>query len=359
MHQLVVPDPLPRGRVDTDDRLRVEVVARPVPAVHVVRRRRRRHVYVAQLRVGREKRPDGGVPGELPGAVGPGFRSRVARLRNGVEHPAELARPDVERADIATNVLLRDEGVGHRLAHHDDVAHDGRCAPPAIARPLLQPRSQTDPPVVAEGRDLLSGRRIERIEPLTPVRDEPPLAPVGPVRDAAVAGAAITGRRLVVWPLHPDRVARRRVPRLYQADRVRRVEHAADHQRRRPVRVRVAQVGNHVQDRLIHGGPRPGDAQLIDVVRMDLIERRVLRGAVVGAVEAPFPVRRAGLGGDGRRDGRHGGDRQDQRGRQSMARPHFVLRLDVRLRASRVLRFARFAIIATGPQFPAAHRAAA
>ena len=325
MHQLVMPDALPRRGVDTDDRLCVEVVARPVSAVHVVCRRRRRHVDVAQLRVGREERPDRCVTGELPGAVGPGLRPCPPSLWNGMEHPAKFARPDVERADVATNVLLRDERVGHRLPHHDDVTHDGRRAPPTVARPFLQAGPEAHAPVVAEGRNLLAGRRVERVQPLAPVRDQPALAPVGPVRDATVAGAAVAGGRLVVGALHPDRFAGRRVPRLDQTDRVRRVHHTVDHQGRRPVRIGVAQVGDDVQNRLIDGGPRPGDAQLIDIVRINLIERRVLCRAVVGAMGAPLSVGRAGLGGGGQRGDRQNADRQDQHDRQSMMRPHLVL----------------------------------
>ena len=307
-----MPDALARFHVDADDGLREEVVAGPVPAVHVVGGRRGRHVDVAELLVGGEERPDRRVAAELPGAVTPGLRAVLARLRNGVEDPLELAGADIEGAHVAADVLLGVEGVAHRLAHHDRVADDGRRAAPAVARALGQTGLQVDPPVVAEIAERLAGGGIERVQPFAAVGDDAPLGPVGPEGDAAVPRPAEAGRRLLERLLHPDGLAGRRIPGLDQADRVRRVDDAVDHQRRRAVRVAVAEVRDDVEDRLVDRRAGPGDLQLVHVAGIDLIERRVLRCAEVGGVSTPLPVDRPVLGERGR-----GGAGQDDNERTS------------------------------------------
>ena len=310
MDELVVPDALAGLDVDAHDRLREEVVARPVPAVHVVGGRGGRHVDVAELLVGREQRPDRRVAAVLPRAVAPRVGAVLARLRDGVEDPLQLPGADVERAHVAADVLLGEERVAHRLAHHDGVADDGRGAAPAVARALGEAGLQIDPPVVAEVAVGLAGGGIERVEPLSPVGDDAPLGAVGPEGDAAVPRAAEAGRPFIERLLHPDRLAGRRIPRLDEADRVRRVDDAVDHQRRRAVGVVVAEIRNDVENRLVDRGAGPRDLQLIHVAGIDLVERRVLRRADVGRIGAPLPVDRALLG---ERGGDGAGQDEDER----------------------------------------------
>ena len=310
MHELVVPDALARLDVDADDRLREQVVARPVPAVHVVGGRGGRHVDVAELLVGREERPDGRVPAVLPRAVAPGVGAVFARLRDGVKDPLQLPGAHVERAHVAADVLLREERVAHRLAHDDRVAHDGRSAAPAVACSLGQARLQIHPSVVAEVAKRLTGGGIERVQPLAPVGDDAPLGPVGPEGDAAVPRPPEAGRPLLERLLHPDGLAGRRIPRFDQADGVRRVDDAVDHQRRRAVGVVVAEIRNDVENRLVDRGAGPRDLQLIHVAGIDLVERRVLRRADVGRIGAPLPVDRALLG---ERGGDGAGQDEDER----------------------------------------------
>ena len=83
-------------------------------------------------------------------------------------------------------------------------------------------------------------------------------APSRPEGDAAVPRPAEAGRALLERLLDPDRLAGCRIPRLDQADRVRRVDDAVDHQRRRAVGVVVAEVRDDVEDRLVdrRTGPR-------------------------------------------------------------------------------------------------------
>ena len=65
VHELLVPDHLAGLDVEADQRVRVQVVAGTMAAVHVVGRRFDAQVHVAQLRVGGERPPDAGVAGVL------------------------------------------------------------------------------------------------------------------------------------------------------------------------------------------------------------------------------------------------------------------------------------------------------
>src|SRR5262249_6542794 len=94
----------------------------------------------------------------------------------------------------------------------------------------------------------------------------------------------------LVVSIDPDRLACGRVDRRHVAARPRRrVQDTPDHDRRR---LKVV-VGPRAE---IVGLPTPGDAEVLDVVAVDLIERRVLRAARIGAVISPFDGLRSVLG---------------------------------------------------------------
>src|SRR5437879_5527953 len=78
---LIVPGQLPVGRVDGHDRFRVEVVARPDPAVQVGGRVRDPHVDHVQVRSGRRDqtgRAAAALPGVLVLGPGPFFFGAIA-----------------------------------------------------------------------------------------------------------------------------------------------------------------------------------------------------------------------------------------------------------------------------------------
>ena len=142
MHELVVPDSLPRDRLDADQALTEEVRPGPVAAVVVVGGRARRQVHVAQLLVGAHGRPHVGLPEGPPRLVLPGLVAGLALLRHRVEDPQLLAGAGVEAAHIArVGVLFGGLGVPVDDAgadHHHAAADDGRRGD-AVALPVDGP----------------------------------------------------------------------------------------------------------------------------------------------------------------------------------------------------------------------------
>ena len=94
---LIVPDPFAGRAPDAHERVGEDVVAKPVPAVHVAGRRRQRQVGEPLLLVGADERPQIGVAAVRPGVVLPGLAADFARTRNRIELPSRLAGADVER----------------------------------------------------------------------------------------------------------------------------------------------------------------------------------------------------------------------------------------------------------------------
>src|SRR4029453_11885623 len=92
------------------------------------------------------------------------------------------------------------------------------------------------------------------------------------------------------WLLKPDCLSRSRIKSLNEAHPVRAVEHTIDHDRRR------SEVRGNVERRVLCGktwidsGTAPQDLHLPNVVLVDLIQRRVLRGAAVTAVTPPLAI---------------------------------------------------------------------
>ena len=146
-----------------------------------------------------------------------------------------------------------------------------------------------------------------------------PLA-VGPVGDAPLRPGVAHRRRAFLVTLRvvdPQRLTGRRVDRHPLRQRGVEVEDPAHHQRRR-LQARqdravsgAVEVGGVLDQRVDHGvergqplaaarrrpadeavdrGPLPGDLQVGEVARVDLVQRRVLRAADVARVAHPFAV---------------------------------------------------------------------
>ena len=116
---------------------------------------------------------------------------------------------------------------------------------------------------------------------------------VGPVRDAAtrsLARRAFAALALVHAP-HPQLLARFGIDRHDRAPHARLRVHDAVHHERRHLHV---VVGTHA---VVVGLEPPRDAQVLDVVFVDLVERGVFRAARFAGVRPPFAVRRAVLRG--------------------------------------------------------------
>ena len=192
---------------------------------------------------------------------------------------------------------------------HDHVADDeGRRVEADLAvfhrrsvEPVVDPVVEIDHALVAEVRDRVAGRGVERDEvvALGDVDDAVVALAVGPVgHPAARAGPH---RRDVpalalVEAVHPQRLAGGPVDRHHVTPPAGgRVEHAVHRQGGRLV-VEVEALAEVVRP------PAPRDLEVGDVVAVDLVERGVLRAADVAPVVAPLTVLRPLLrrGGDAR-----------------------------------------------------------
>ena len=316
--RLEVPDPLPGLGVDGDDALGEEVVAEAMAAVVVAGRRAGRQIDVAELVVGAQRRPDVGVARVAPRLVQPGIGAEVVGLRDGAEHPPHVAGARVDPLDPAGRCLpaddeVRDDG---RRDHHvagDDRrrGHAHQVAALVVGGAPLRSRDvlhQIDPAVVAEVADGVAGAGVDRDEVrlARAPEDAGVLVAIAPVRQTArTVGvrrvASLVGLRIV----HPERLAGAGIDRRRLVQRGGQVEHAVDHQRRRlqaadgdgPV---VLPSGQRLEvDVAVDGLPAPGDAQILEVARVDLIQRGVLGAAVVAGVAAPLAVDGAVLRGGG------------------------------------------------------------
>ena len=337
-----MPELLARLDVDRDQALGVEVVARAVAAVEVVRRGADRQVDDAVLVVAREHRPDVRVARVAPGFVFPGLDSLVALPGHGAEHPAELARARVPAAHPARDGLLRDPPVGDRGAGDDHVPdHDRRRlhrveqgvqVVPLAAVGARQALHQIDAAAVSEVLVRAAGTGVDREQvavaraPVDAAVGVVAFLAVGPVGDAALVphhghrrGAFLVALRVV----GPDRVSGTRVDRGSDRDRRVQEEQTLLHQRRRlqvadeggaagapeqwivvlqPVEDDVA-VGIPLAARLrlaqeaVHRPPAPGDLEVAEVSGVDLVQRRVLGRTDVAAVARPLAGRCAALGG--------------------------------------------------------------
>ena len=289
-------------------------------AVHIVGRCTYPHVDVAQFRVDAEGRPHVRVAAVFPGAILPRLGADLAEPRNGIERPLPLARPDVERPDIGPRALLPRESIGHRPTEDHDVADDGRRPAPTVDvvadRRRRHVSLQVDAPAGPEGRIRFAGLRIERGQVVAMLDQNARVGTVRPVRDAARADADIRVRPGLGRLLDPDCLPRAGVEGLDEPDGVRRVEHAVDHQGCRAKVIGVAQVRHFGQDRGIHRWAPPRDPQPGHVGFVDLVERRVFRGAEAATVCAPLTICRVAL--------REGGNRREQYKGHDHQRPNML-----------------------------------
>ena len=295
-----MPLPLAGPGVQRDQTLGEQVVAAPVAAVPVVRRRRHRQVDEAELVVAAHHRPHVRVPGVLPGAVEPRLVAELAGLRNRVEDPAHLAGAHVVAADVAGRHLRSPRTVRDDRAEHDDVGADDRRRRVGVLA-LVDLAAQADGGVhhaaVAEGRVGLARRPVERDQAAVVRRVDQALGGFAvdlpaPVLEPALLETSIRRTAGVVAPRvgDPKRLACTRVDRRHLAERGRDVERAVDVEGRALVHAAAKlRVGLRL-DRC----PAPDFAQPVDVGRVDLIERRVLGRGAVGGVVMPLADRRRG-----------------------------------------------------------------
>ena len=195
--------------------------------------------------------------------------------------PDQLAGPDIPRADIHRRTLgvvllalrtgddqvpVDQPGRRHQVRHRRELVGDADA--------------QVDRPVIAERRNQLARRGVEREQ--ASVRrsrqnSRRQAAVAGPVRHAAVRGSALLEFVL------PDLCACRRIERDDRPSRGRRVEHAAHENRDGLAPANRSRARDAVLPRQLQ--PR-------DVLRVDLRERRISPPLSIAAVRFPTRWRR-------------------------------------------------------------------
>ena len=105
-----MPLPLSGFQIDADQTLAEQIVARPVAAVKIARRRFDWQVNQPELLVDGDLGPYARVAGVFGGAVQPGIVAELAFLRDGVEDPESLAGAHVKPSHIALVVALAAAG---------------------------------------------------------------------------------------------------------------------------------------------------------------------------------------------------------------------------------------------------------
>src|SRR4029077_5768592 len=162
-HGLEEPGPLPGGRVERDQGVRVQVVTGTVGAVEVRGGGSRGRVEDPARFVQGHSRPVVGAAAVLPGVAGPRLVARLARMRDGVEGPAPLARADVEGADVARR---GGQSLAYSSAHDEQVLVDdaGRGEADGLFRGWpSQVLRQVDAATAAEALDGTPGARVEGV----------------------------------------------------------------------------------------------------------------------------------------------------------------------------------------------------
>ena len=291
---LEMPHALAGARVEREHAVGKEVVAVAVHTVEIEGSGSGRGEHHGVRLIDRHARPRVGAAAQLIRLGGPRVVAELARLRNGVEDPAQLAGHHVEGTDVSRRSGQR---FGHAAAEDQHVFEDrARCAGAhghAIDG-LAEPLAEIDAATGAERVDRLSSLPIDRPQEIA-IGHEDAIVVDG---DAAMAepGArpAAAGR---IEP--PAFAARRGIDRGHLQRRRRHIE--------RPVN--DDGIALHLGAlEVIAGFVGPRHLQAIDVAAVDLIERREA-DVVAPAVHRPAGVRRL------RRtqsDDEHGRSRGDQ-----------------------------------------------
>ena len=306
VHQLEVPLALAGLQIDADQGVAEQIVAGPMAAVEVRRRIFDGQVYEARFFVDGDLRPNARVAVDRPRFVFPRVVAELAGLRNRVERPQELAGLHVERAHEPLRVVVRGDrcALAHRRADDHDVLHDGGRRVHAdlagfqidlLALAFDGAELQIEDAALAEGRHERAVFRAQLDELIArrDVNHAIVALAVGPERHAASGQLPRRdgGALALAQAVRPHHLARPSVERDDRSPRAAgRVENAFDRERRAFELV----LGPRAQ---VVGLEPPRDLELVEVARVDLVERRVARAVHVGRVVRPVAVLRRGLTG--------------------------------------------------------------
>src|SRR5262245_28559248 len=246
VNELLMPDPLAGASIDRDERVGVQVVAFAIAAVEVVTRGAESDERDAVLLVDRELAPVVHATADLVMAFRPRVVAELAFVRNDMEDPRELPRPNVVGVNVGgRSAVVRSTG----QRDDEEVLEDstGIAGPDRTGRLPLHRVAQIDTAVVTEGSNELTILCIHGDHVTALQVDEPA---VGSIRALPVVHAARARRRDAF--LAPDLLAGRRVDRGERAAANRGVHHAVD--------------DDGIEDAVAGDGEGPGHVELRDVL---------------------------------------------------------------------------------------------
>ena len=243
MDQLEMPDTFTGFCLQAHQTVAEEIVAEPVPAIHVACRRRQRQVDITEFFIGTEIGPGVNSAGIFPRPVFPSLNAELALSRNGSKRPPELPGFDVITAYVAASSFLDVRIIGNRRTDDSDVLDDERRRR-KVER--LRLRTKSGPKIDFAGfsktANQFAGLQINSVQVRRANRQYPFVGSVAPIRNPT---RGRTGERLrteVCRLLHPKRPAGGRIECLDQTDAVGSVQHAIDHQRCRSEQVGELQL---------------------------------------------------------------------------------------------------------------------
>ena len=279
VHALEGPDAFSRGGVKREQRIGKQILTDAIGAIKVRDRRTGGHVEDAAFLIKRHAGPVIGRAGVQPCVLRPRVVAVFARIRDGVEAPAQSAGVHVEGADVAGRRRMR-----LRIAPADDdqvfIDNAGRGQRDGLfAVVAAQIFPEIDAAVFSKALDRTATCGIERIEKICDTGEEPAFRSIAPPSEAANRLGAAHSR--IELPAH------RSCRRIERDDLLRGcvgIECASDDQRARL-------QANAFFVRIV--GPR--NAQPADIGAVDLCQRRVVIVRLLAAVDRPIACLGRGL----------------------------------------------------------------
>ena len=291
VNQLIMPLALAGLDIERDHAVGEQIVAWAVGAETVAGGRFGGQIDMPQFRVSGHGRPDSSIAGNSGAVVEPGFDTDFTGLGNDVKSPQQFTGLRVKAAHVALDVVFRRRPHGNamRRTDHDHVVHDerrhgGSDVDVLAALAETQALKHVDPAVVAEIRVGQAGFGIERNEEEAR-RDgkDAPLVAETVVGNAPARALARGGVEPLAF-LRPPQPEQLTVAGVEGRD-VARGAHGGVHDavdfKRREGGVELG-LGADVRRRIA-----PGELQRTDVVRVDLVERRIALGELVAVMGRP------------------------------------------------------------------------
>src|SRR5262249_4963310 len=262
--------------------------------VHIVGRGLNVQVNVSEVFIDRKRAPDSGIARRFVRIVQPGLGPGLPLARDCVEDPFLLSRSNIKRHHIALDVGLVDAAAWRqgRADDHGVVRYDNRRTVADLSDRgslvvEIQFIKQIDDSVFSKARYRCAIFRVQRdqLEARGGEQDTLIASTVSPVGHAPMdlAGRSIESLTFV-GTVDPKSLASRCIGSDDKAALIHReIKNTVDHDRRRLA------AGLRVWSEAVRL-PDPRDLQIFDVFAIDLIKGRVVRAAVLGAVNAPFSV---------------------------------------------------------------------